>query len=175
MKILSFFLFFGSFLRSWIRIRIRNLYADPDLAAQINADPCRSGSGSETLIFLINVFQQHYRFLIFLHLKVSLKLIFSRVLKYLLRSWKQSKLWEAALARKRNLGRRLYLKIPCAGAAKELDLIIIVFLPQDNKKRCTKTNDIYIFFFKGFGGTMPFFMTFMYLFFKDLVAQCHSF
>ncbi len=34
---------------SWIRIRIRNLYADPDPAAQINADPC--GSGSETLYF----------------------------------------------------------------------------------------------------------------------------
>jgi hypothetical protein len=32
-------------LPSWIRIR--NLYADPDPAAQINADPC--GSGSETL------------------------------------------------------------------------------------------------------------------------------
>ncbi len=32
---------------SWIRIR--NLYADPDPAAQINADPCRYGSGSETL------------------------------------------------------------------------------------------------------------------------------
>jgi hypothetical protein len=43
----------GSFLPSWIRIRIRNLYADPDPAAQINADPCGSGSGygsgSETL------------------------------------------------------------------------------------------------------------------------------
>jgi hypothetical protein len=38
----------GSFLPSWIRIRIRNLYADPDPAAQINADPC--GSGSETLL-----------------------------------------------------------------------------------------------------------------------------
>ncbi len=43
MKILSFFLFFGSFLPSWIRILIRNLYADPDPAAQINADPCGSG------------------------------------------------------------------------------------------------------------------------------------
>ncbi len=39
MKIRSFFLFLGSFLPSWIRIRIRNLYADPDQAAQINADP----------------------------------------------------------------------------------------------------------------------------------------
>jgi len=49
MKILSFFLYFGSFSPSWIRIRIRNLYADPDTdpTAQINADPC--GSGSETL------------------------------------------------------------------------------------------------------------------------------
>jgi hypothetical protein len=37
MKILSFFLFFGVFLPS--RIRIRNLYADPDPASQINADP----------------------------------------------------------------------------------------------------------------------------------------
>jgi hypothetical protein len=35
-------------LPSWIRIRIRNLNADPDPATQINADPC--GSGSETLI-----------------------------------------------------------------------------------------------------------------------------
>jgi hypothetical protein len=52
MKILSFFYFFGSLLSSWIRIRIRNLYADldPDPAAQINADPCGSGSGSETLV-----------------------------------------------------------------------------------------------------------------------------
>jgi hypothetical protein len=48
-KILSFFYFFGSFLPSWIRIRIRNLYADPDPAAQINADPSGYGSGSETL------------------------------------------------------------------------------------------------------------------------------
>jgi hypothetical protein len=39
MKILSFFYFLGSFLPSWIRIRIRNLFADPDPAAQINADP----------------------------------------------------------------------------------------------------------------------------------------
>jgi hypothetical protein len=39
MKILSFFYFLGSFLPSWSRIRIRNLYADPDPAAQINADP----------------------------------------------------------------------------------------------------------------------------------------
>ncbi len=37
---------------SWIRIRIRNLYADPDPdpAAEINADPCGSGYGSETLL-----------------------------------------------------------------------------------------------------------------------------
>jgi len=37
----SFFYFLGSFLPSWILIRIRNLYADPDPdpAAQINADP----------------------------------------------------------------------------------------------------------------------------------------
>ncbi len=48
MKILSFFLFYGSFLPSWILIR--NLYADPDPAAQINADPCGSGYGSETLV-----------------------------------------------------------------------------------------------------------------------------
>jgi hypothetical protein len=47
MKILYFFYFCGSFLPSWIRIRIRNLNADPDPATQINADPC--GSGSETL------------------------------------------------------------------------------------------------------------------------------
>jgi hypothetical protein len=47
MKILGFFYFCGSFLPSWIRIRIRNLNADPDPATQINADPC--GSGSETL------------------------------------------------------------------------------------------------------------------------------
>jgi hypothetical protein len=52
----SFFYFLGSFLPSWILIRIRNLYAepDPDPAAQINADPCGSGSGygsgSETLV-----------------------------------------------------------------------------------------------------------------------------
>ncbi len=41
------FFYFGSFLPSWIRIRIRNLNADPDPATQINADPC--GSGSATL------------------------------------------------------------------------------------------------------------------------------
>ncbi len=37
---------------SWIRFRIRNLYADPDQdpTAQINADPCGSGSGSEILL-----------------------------------------------------------------------------------------------------------------------------
>ncbi len=42
MKILSFIQFFGSILPSWIRIRICNLYADPDPAAQImriHADP----------------------------------------------------------------------------------------------------------------------------------------
>jgi hypothetical protein len=47
MKILFFFYFCWSFLPSWIRIRIRNLNADPNPATQINADPC--GSGSETL------------------------------------------------------------------------------------------------------------------------------
>jgi hypothetical protein len=47
-----FSIFLGSLLPSWVRIRIRNLYADPDPAAQINADPCGSGygSGSETLV-----------------------------------------------------------------------------------------------------------------------------
>jgi hypothetical protein len=61
MKILSFFLFLGSFLPSWIRIRIRNLYADPDPAAHINAAPCGSGygSGSETLI-KTNADPQHW-------------------------------------------------------------------------------------------------------------------
>jgi hypothetical protein len=40
MKILYFLIYFcGSFLPSWIRIRIRNLNADPDPATQINADP----------------------------------------------------------------------------------------------------------------------------------------
>ncbi len=34
-----FFYFCGSFLPSWIRTRIRNLNADPDLATQINVDP----------------------------------------------------------------------------------------------------------------------------------------
>jgi hypothetical protein len=29
----------GSFMLSWIQIRIRNLNADPDPATQINADP----------------------------------------------------------------------------------------------------------------------------------------
>ncbi len=55
MKILSFSIFLGDFFPSWIRIPIRNLYADPDPdpTAQINADPCGSGSGygSETLPF----------------------------------------------------------------------------------------------------------------------------
>ncbi len=37
MKIQDFFLFCGSFLPSWIRIR--NFYADPDPATQIKADP----------------------------------------------------------------------------------------------------------------------------------------
>jgi hypothetical protein len=41
MKILSFFLFFGGIFAL--------LDPDPDPAAQINADPCGSGSGSETL------------------------------------------------------------------------------------------------------------------------------
>jgi hypothetical protein len=40
MKILSFFLFFG--------VIFALLDPDPDPAAQINADPC--GSGSETLL-----------------------------------------------------------------------------------------------------------------------------
>jgi hypothetical protein len=47
-------------LPSWIRIRISNLYADPDPdpAAQINADPCGSGygSGSETLLEIVEFF-----------------------------------------------------------------------------------------------------------------------
>jgi hypothetical protein len=55
MKILSFFSIFWSFFPSWIR---RNLYADPDPTAQINADPCGSGSGygsgSENLILFEN-------------------------------------------------------------------------------------------------------------------------
>ncbi len=54
-----FFFFSGSFLPSWIRIRICNLYADPDPdpAAQINADPCGSGygSGSKTLLLLLEL------------------------------------------------------------------------------------------------------------------------
>jgi hypothetical protein len=50
MKNLDFFHFCGSYLSSWIRIR--NLNADPDPATQINADPCGSGYGSETLFFL---------------------------------------------------------------------------------------------------------------------------
>ncbi len=55
---------FWSFLPSWIRIRIPNLNADPDPAAQINADPC--GSGSETLILNIAIFRipDHKVFLI---------------------------------------------------------------------------------------------------------------
>jgi hypothetical protein len=48
-----FSIFLESLFPSWILIRIRNLYADPDPdpTAQINADPCgyESGSGSETL------------------------------------------------------------------------------------------------------------------------------
>ncbi len=39
MKILDFFLFCGSFLPSWIRIRNLNADPDPDPATQINADP----------------------------------------------------------------------------------------------------------------------------------------
>jgi hypothetical protein len=39
MKILDFFLFL------WVIFAL----LDPDPAIQINADPCRSGSGSETL------------------------------------------------------------------------------------------------------------------------------
>ncbi len=38
-KFWTFFYFCGSFLPSWIRIRIRNMNADPDSATQINADP----------------------------------------------------------------------------------------------------------------------------------------
>jgi hypothetical protein len=51
MKILDFFLFFGSLLPSWIWIRNLNADPDPDPATQINADPSGSGygSGSETL------------------------------------------------------------------------------------------------------------------------------
>jgi hypothetical protein len=48
MKFWTFFNFCRSFLPSWIRIRIRNLNADPAPATQTNADPC--GSGSETLL-----------------------------------------------------------------------------------------------------------------------------
>jgi hypothetical protein len=39
MKILDFFLFLWVLSASWIRIRIRNLKADPYPATQINADP----------------------------------------------------------------------------------------------------------------------------------------
>ncbi len=46
-KFWIFFSFCGSFLPSWIRIRIHNLNADPDPATQINADPCGSGYGSD--------------------------------------------------------------------------------------------------------------------------------
>jgi hypothetical protein len=54
MKILDFFYFVG-FLPSWIRLRIHNLNADPDPATQINANPCGSGSGSETLSYCLSV------------------------------------------------------------------------------------------------------------------------
>jgi hypothetical protein len=47
---LPFFYFCGSFLPSWIRIRILNADPDPDPATQIDADPCGSGSGSTTLL-----------------------------------------------------------------------------------------------------------------------------
>jgi hypothetical protein len=62
MKILDFFYLCGSFLPSWIQIRICNLNADPDPATQINADPCGSGygSGSETLN-KFNAFKQDQR------------------------------------------------------------------------------------------------------------------
>ncbi len=61
-KFCPFFYFLGSFLPSWIRILIRNLYADPDPAAQINADPCvyfiaRSGIynfNSKTIPFYVS-------------------------------------------------------------------------------------------------------------------------
>ncbi len=47
-KFCTLFYFFGLFLPSLIRIRIRNLneHTDPDPATQINADPC----GSATLV-----------------------------------------------------------------------------------------------------------------------------
>jgi hypothetical protein len=55
------------FPASWIRIRIRNLYADPDPAAQINGDPCGSGygSGSETLLFRITTLQRDENYMVF--------------------------------------------------------------------------------------------------------------
>ncbi len=63
-KFWIFFYFCGSFLPSWIRIRIRNLNADPDLdpATQINADPC--GSGSETLVAPSQTSRQYLTFTI---------------------------------------------------------------------------------------------------------------
>jgi hypothetical protein len=50
MKILSFFLFLWVIFALLDPDLVRNLYADPDPdpTAQINADPC--GSGSETLL-----------------------------------------------------------------------------------------------------------------------------
>jgi hypothetical protein len=41
--------------RQSYRIRIRNLNADPDTATQINADPCGSGYGSETLLSTVGI------------------------------------------------------------------------------------------------------------------------
>jgi hypothetical protein len=51
MKILSFFIFFG--------VIFALLDPDPDPAAQINADPCGSGSGSETLpaVFRVRIYK----------------------------------------------------------------------------------------------------------------------
>jgi hypothetical protein len=60
-----FSIFFWHFLPSWIGIRISNLYADPDPdpAAQINADPC--GSGSETLFERVQVFSHDKNYFYF--------------------------------------------------------------------------------------------------------------
>jgi hypothetical protein len=44
---MNYFGFGANFISSWIRIRIWN--ADPDPGDKFNADPCGSGSGSETL------------------------------------------------------------------------------------------------------------------------------
>jgi hypothetical protein len=47
----SFFLFCGSVLPSSIYIRIQ--------LTKINADPC--GSGSETLLFILVIFEDHWK------------------------------------------------------------------------------------------------------------------